>query len=187
MAVAGNSRTGAASHEANEWRALNWREHTRNVRRLQARIVKATRERRWSKVKALQRLLTRSFSAKALAVKRVTENRGRNTPGVDRETWNTPAKKMRAVQTLRAHGYKAVPLRRVYIPKSNGKRRPLGIPICRSYCTPSHVGFRLGRLAEPVPSSPGTGVDARPPAYPAALIPTTASSSDVEPTFSTAR
>jgi RNA-directed DNA polymerase len=101
------------------------------VNRLQVRIVKATQAGKWGKVKALQRLLTRSFSGKALAVKRVTENHGKRTPGVDGETWNTPEKKATAIQTLRQRAYQAQPLRRVYIPKSNGKRRPLGIPTMR--------------------------------------------------------
>lgn len=66
-----------------------------------------------------------------MAVKRVTENKGRNTPGVDREIWRTPGKKWRAIQKLKQRGYKALPLRRVYIPKSNGKTRALGIPAMR--------------------------------------------------------
>jgi RNA-directed DNA polymerase len=66
---------GAVSHNTTDWQAINWRKAHRNARRLQARIVKATQEDRWGKVKALQHLLTRSFSGKALAVKRVTENR----------------------------------------------------------------------------------------------------------------
>lgn len=99
------------------------------MRRLQARIVKATQEKRWGKVKALQRLLTRSFSGKALAVKRVTENQGKRTPGVDGEIWSTPDDKQRGIKRLRQHGYRAQPLRRIYIPKSNGKgNRPLSIP-----------------------------------------------------------
>ena len=69
-----------------EWHQINWTKAHGNVRRLQARIVKATKEGRWGKVKALQHLLTHSFSGKALAVKRVTENEGRKTPGVDKET-----------------------------------------------------------------------------------------------------
>ena len=98
------------------------------MRRLQARIVKATQAGRWGKVKALQRLLTRSFSGKALAVKRVTENHGKRTPGVDREIWNTPQKKAHAIQALQQRGYRSRPLKRVYLAKPNGKRRPLGIP-----------------------------------------------------------
>jgi len=82
-------------------------------------------------VKALQWLLTHSFSGKAMAVKRVTENRGKATPGVDKVTWSTPEAKGRAVETLGRHGYKPQPLRRLMIPKANGKMRPLGIPTMR--------------------------------------------------------
>jgi RNA-directed DNA polymerase len=118
---------GAAPSEEN-WHAINWQSVHHNVRRLQARIVKATQEGRWGKVKALQHLLTHSFSGKALAVRRVTENQGKRTPGVDDDVWDTPAKKATALQTLRPRGYWPRPLRRMYIPKSNGKKRPLGIP-----------------------------------------------------------
>jgi RNA-directed DNA polymerase len=92
------------------------------------RIVKATQVGRWNKVKALQRLLTGSFSGKALAVKRVTENEGRKTAGIDRQLWSTPEAKSHASQNLNTRWYKPLPLRRVYIPKSSGKMRPLGIP-----------------------------------------------------------
>ena len=87
-------------------------------------------------MKALQHLLTRSFDGKALAVKRVTENQGKETPGVDKVTWNTPQKKINAVYSLRQRGYHPQPLRRIYIPKKNGKKRPLGIPMVCPYCLP---------------------------------------------------
>ena len=135
MTAVSGTTAGAVSNGTMNWHDIEWDKVHRNVRRLQARIVKATQEGRWGKVKALQHLLTRSFSGKALAVKRVTENQGKNTPGVDGETWNTPAKKMKAVHELRQRGYRPQPLRRVYIPKSSGKMRPLGIPIRRSHCT----------------------------------------------------
>lgn len=124
------TQAGASSHAEIDWHAINWLAIHRNVRRLQVRIVKALREDRWGKVKALQHLLTHSFSGRALAVKRVTENQGKMTPGVDGETWNTPKKKAQAVQELKQKGYQAQPLRRVYIPKSNhpNKKRALGIP-----------------------------------------------------------
>jgi RNA-directed DNA polymerase len=83
---------------------------------------------RWGKVRALQYLLTHSFSGKAIAVRRVTENQGKNTPGVDKEVWSTPDLKTKAIQSLRQYGYNPQPLRRVYIPKADGKKRPLGIP-----------------------------------------------------------
>jgi RNA-directed DNA polymerase len=121
--------SGAASHGIEAWDQIDWKEASSNVRRLQARIVKATQEGRWNKVRALQRLLTHSYSGKALAVKRVTENRGKRTPGVDGETWTTPRRKVAAIHRLRQRGYRPQPLRRVYIPKKfSGKMRPLSIP-----------------------------------------------------------
>jgi RNA-directed DNA polymerase len=121
---------GAVSIEAAEWYAIDWRAINRNVRRLQVRIVQATKVGRWNKVKALQRLLTCSYSGKVLAVRRVTENNGKKTPGVDRIIWETPEEKTKAVHDLKRRGYQPQPLRRVYIPKKSvGKtKRPLGIP-----------------------------------------------------------
>jgi RNA-directed DNA polymerase len=122
-------KTGCApSREPVPWHRIDWTRCRRNVKRLQARIVKATEEGRWGKVKALQWLLTHSLSGKALAVNRVIENKGKNTPGVDGETWSTPEAKTDAIASLERRGYHPQPLRRVYIPKSNGKQRPLGIP-----------------------------------------------------------
>src|SRR5437660_2380060 len=120
---------GAVSSEAAEWYAIDWQAIHRNVRRLQVRIAQATKVGRWGKVRALQRLLTHSYSGKVLAVRRVTENNGKKTPGVDQEIWDTPEKKTQAVHALKRRGYQSQPLRRVYIPKSDGKTmRPLGIP-----------------------------------------------------------
>ncbi len=118
----------AASGLEMAWHQVNWRACHSQVRRLQARIVKATQEGRWNKVKALQWLLTHSWSGRIIAVKRVTENQGKKTPGVDGATWSTPSTKLQAAQSLRRRGYQPLPLRRVFIPKSNGKLRPLGIP-----------------------------------------------------------
>ncbi len=156
-----NNITGAASHNV-DWHTINWQKVHENVRRLQARIVKATQAGRWGKVKALQHLLTHSFGGKVLAVKRVTENQGKRTPGVDKETWSTPDSKAAAVQKLQHRGYRPKPLRRVYIAKSNGKLRPLGIPcmrdrgmqalyllavdpIAETLADPNSYGFRLQR------------------------------------------
>ena len=119
---------GAAPDHANDWHSINWKKVCRTVRRLQARIVKAVREGKWHKVKALVYLLTHSFSGRALAILRVVSNSGAKSPGVDGVIWNTPEAKSNAFSALRRHGYQPQPLRRVYIPKSNGKRRPLGIP-----------------------------------------------------------
>jgi RNA-directed DNA polymerase len=146
------------------WHSIDWAACHREVRRLQARIVKATQEGRWGKVKSLQWLLTHSYSGKAIAVKRVTENDGKRTPGVDTATWSTPEHKSQAMLSLNRRGYQPLPLRRIYIPKSNGKLRPLGIPtmkdramqalhllaldpISETIADPNSYGFRVERCA----------------------------------------
>lgn len=126
-----NQIDSASSHVPTDWAAINWRLVQKNVRVMQIRLAKATQEGNWRRVKALQRWLTHSFSAKALAVKRVTENQGKRTAGVDRQSWDTPLQKYAAIALLKKQGYRPLPLRRVYIPKSNGKLRPLGIPTMR--------------------------------------------------------
>jgi RNA-directed DNA polymerase len=118
----------AASHPQANWHEINWHKANQEVRRMQERIVEATQAGRWGKVRAMQHLLTHSFYAKALAVRRVTESRGKKTSGVDGAVWDTPQAKSEAIMSLRRHGYKPMPLRRVRIPKKNGKTRPLGIP-----------------------------------------------------------
>ena len=125
---------GAPSSSSTNWDAINWPAVEQEVRRLQIRIAKAEREMRPGKVKSLQWILTHSYSAKLLAVRRVSTNQGAKTPGVDRVIWNTGRKKQNAVGTLNRRGYRTQPLKRIYIPKSNGKLRPLSIPVmkCRA-------------------------------------------------------
>src|SRR6185436_9811921 len=118
-----------ASSTSSSWDAIHWRSIKKYVQRLQMRIAKATREGRWGKVKALQWLLTHAFSAKLLAVRRVVSNSGRRTAGVDGVLWKTAGQKHRAARSLQRRGYQPQPSRRIYIPKKNGKLRPLGIPI----------------------------------------------------------
>ncbi len=127
-------RAGAPIDDAKKWSSINWKEAQRQVRRLQMRIAKAVKEHRWNKVKALQHLLTHSFNAKLLAVKRVTSNKGKKTPGIDGVLWKAARVKWQAACSLCRRGYKALPLRRIYIPKKNGKKRPLSIPVmkCRA-------------------------------------------------------
>ena len=143
--IASAKRTDAGAPSRSE---VDWTKIRQEVRRLQVRIAKATQEGRWSKVKVLQRLLTRSYSGKMLAVKRVTENRGKNTPGVDGEIWRTPAAKSRGVESLQRRGYQPMPLRRVYIPKSNGKKRPLGIPTMKDRAMQALWKLALEPVAE---------------------------------------
>jgi RNA-directed DNA polymerase len=104
---------------------------------------------RWGRVKALPHLLTRSFSGRALAVRRVTENQGRKTPGVDQVIWDTPEKKAQAIQTLRQRTYRAAPLRRVYIEKSNGHgKRALHIPTMKDRAMQALYLLALDPIAE---------------------------------------
>jgi RNA-directed DNA polymerase len=145
-----NLIAGAASRRDVDWHAINWQKAHETVRRLQARIVKATQQGKWGKVKALQHLLTRSFSGKALAVKRVTESTGKRTAGVDGEVWGSPEKKAAGVQSLRQRGYKPLPLRRIYIPKTHDKTklRPLSIPTLRDRAIQALYLLALEPIAE---------------------------------------
>jgi len=127
--------SGAPFNKEHDWDFIHWTSIITQVRRLQMRIAKAYREGRHNKVKTLQWLLTHSFSAKLLAVKRVTSNRGAKTPGVDKILWRTPQQKMKAALAIKRRGYQPQPLRRIYIPKKQkGKVRPLSIPTmqCRA-------------------------------------------------------
>ena len=121
----------AFNTEKEGWQHIDWAKANRTVKLLQARIVKAWREGKHRKAKSLQWILTHSYSAKVLAVRRVTENSGKKTAGVDGKVWSKPNEKWDASKSLNRKNYKASPLRRVHIPKSNGKKRPLGIPTMR--------------------------------------------------------
>ena len=121
-------KAGATISLGQRWKSIDFRGAEAEVRRLQVRIAKAMKEGKSNKVKALQWLLTHSWSAKVIAVRRVTRNKGSRTPGIDGEIWNTPAKKMHGVLSLNRKGYRATPLRRMKIPKGKGGFRNLGIP-----------------------------------------------------------
>lgn len=149
-----------------QWKTMNWKKAEAEVSRLQARIAKATQEKNWNTVKRLQYLLTHSYYAKALAVRKVTTNKGKNTPGIDKELWTTPVAKMSNVLTLTDKGYRAKPLRRVFIEKpGKKKKRPLGIPcmydramqalyalaldpVAETTADTKSYGFRKGRCAQ---------------------------------------
>ena len=149
-----------------QWKSIDWKKAEAEVSRLQARIAKATQEKKWNTVKRLQYLLSHSYYAKALAVRKVTTNKGKHTPGIDKELWNTPAVKMRNVLILTDKGYKAKPLRRVFIEKpGKKKKRPLGIPcmydramqalyalaldpVSETTADEKSFGFRRGRSAQ---------------------------------------
>jgi RNA-directed DNA polymerase len=129
-----SAATQACAPSGATWDGINWAKVQRHVRGLQTRMVKASQAGRHNKVKALQWLLTHSFSGRALAVKRVTENNGRNTPGVDKVTWKTPVAKTNAILS-EAEGASSLASSTIqFIPKKNGKMRALGVPVmkCRA-------------------------------------------------------
>jgi RNA-directed DNA polymerase len=111
-----------------DWKEFIWDNIEKNVYKLQMRIAKAVRNKEYGKVKSLQWLLVNSASARLLAVRRVTTTKGSKTPGIDGIVWTTSDAKYEAARSLKVRGYKAQPLRRIYIPKKNGKQRPLSIP-----------------------------------------------------------
>ena len=118
----------APTNQIRRWEDIDFVKAEYEVKKLQMRIVKSVQEKRYNKVKALQWTLVHSFYAKAIAVKRVTTNKGKNTPGVDGICWKSSDDKFKAIKMLSRRGYQPQPLRRVYIRKKNGKKRPLSIP-----------------------------------------------------------
>ncbi len=130
-----------------DWKSIDWKIVYRKVWQLQMRIAKAVRERRWGKVKVLQRNLSRSLYGRLWAVRRVTTNKGKRTPGIDGVIWSTPRKKMQAVLSLRRRDYRPLPLRRIYIPKKVG-RRPLGIPTMKDRAMQALYLLGLNPVAE---------------------------------------
>ncbi|TQS76872.1 MAG: hypothetical protein A3204_05645 [Candidatus Methanarcanum hacksteinii] len=159
-------RPADAVRRPSEWESIDWRRAEAQVGRMQERISKAYGEGRTSLAKRLSYLLVNSFYAKALAVRRVAEqNKGKHTPGVDKELWQSPKAKMDAVNRLNKGRYRSKPLRRIYIPKKNGKLRLLSIPIMydramqalyalaldpiqEATADPNSYGFRIGRSCQ---------------------------------------
>jgi RNA-directed DNA polymerase len=123
-----NSKEYASKTNFSQWQTIDWTAVEKRVRTLQTRIVKAYKAKQFRKVRSLQWILTNSYEAKLLAVKRVTSNKGSRTSGVDKVTWSTDTSKIKAIELLNRKSYKLKPLKRIYIPKSNGKQRPLSIP-----------------------------------------------------------
>ena len=146
------------------WNDINWCRNRKHVRNLRWRIFEASRRGERRKLRSLQRLALNSRSNRETSIRQVTQiNAGRNTPGVDKVTVKTPAARTKILAELATYQpWKAQPVRRVYIPKANGKQRPLGIPTIQDRCMqaivknalepeweaqfePCSYGFRPGR------------------------------------------
>ncbi|RJV36108.1 group II intron reverse transcriptase/maturase [Bacteroides sp. AF25-18] len=139
------------------WDSINWLKCELAIKKLQARIVKAQKEGRYGRVKTLQWMLTHSFYAKALAVRRVTSNNGSKTAGVDHVTWKNSETKFQAIGMLKRRGYQPQPLRRIHIEKSNGKLRPLGIPTIKDRAMQALYLMALEPVAETTADSRSYG------------------------------
>jgi Retron-type reverse transcriptase len=133
----------------NHWKNIDWKKAEKHVNRLQVRITEAVKSGLWHLVKRLQYLLTHSFYAKLLAIRKTTQNKGKRTAGIDGETWFSPASKMKAVLSLTDKKYVAKPLRRVFIEKhGTKKKRPLGIPTMYDRSIQSLYALALEPIAE---------------------------------------
>lgn len=139
------------------WKSIDWMALQQQVRRLQVRIAKAIKNGKYRRASALQWLLTHSRAAKLLAVRRVTTNRGAKTPGVDNILWRTDRQKLKAADNLKRHGYNPKPLRRLYIPKKNGKLRPLSIPTLHDRAMQALHALALTPVAETLADSNSYG------------------------------
>lgn len=143
-----NGKPCATSDVALAWEDIDFRKAERHIIKLQKRIALAYSNRCFDKVDMLQHTLIHSFCAKALAVKIVTSNRGKLTPGIDDVICMTPDEKYQLISVLTRRGYKALPLKRIYIPKSSGTLRPLSIPTTKDRAMQTLYKFALEPIAE---------------------------------------
>lgn len=143
-----NTSKCATSDTAQSWTDIDFSKAEKCVKKLQKRIAEAFNNDEVDRVISLQHKMIHSFYAKALAVKSVTSNRGKKTSGVDDVVWVTPEDKYNAIFQLNRRGYKPMPLKRIYIPKVNGKMRPLSIPTMKDRAMHTLYRYALEPISE---------------------------------------
>lgn len=143
-----NEKSCATSDTNSCWEKIDFIAAEKSVKKLQKRIVKALLNMQFDKVEVLQHKLIHSFYAKALAIKIVTSNRGKYTYGIDHTLWIKPEEKFNAISKLSRRGYKPKPLKRVYIPKPDGRFRTLSIPSMKDRAMQTLYRFAIEPIAE---------------------------------------
>lgn len=134
---------------ATSWNTINWKKAESDLANLQYEILKAHRKGDCNLVLTTQHMLIKSFAARCLAVRKVTSNQGGKTLGIDEKTYNTDLEKFLAVQAVKdLRNYESNPVRRVYIPRPDGKKRPLGIPTIKDRVVQTLFLFALDPIAE---------------------------------------
>ncbi|WP_371803591.1 group II intron reverse transcriptase/maturase [Candidatus Lokiarchaeum ossiferum] len=152
-----------------KWDEINWKFHYKHVRRIQDRIFRKSQNKEWKKVKNLQKLLVKSHSTRLIAIRTETQkNQGRKTSGIDGLIYLTHSSREQLYQEIsqiNSFNHRCDPVKRIYIPKTNGKTRPLEIPTIRDRVMqtivkmtlepeweakfePNSYGFRPGRRTQ---------------------------------------
>lgn len=143
-----SDKTCAASDPASQWGQIDFRKAEACVKKLQNRISVAWKNDEFERAASLQHKLVHSFYAKALSVQIVSTNRGKDAPGIDNILWEEPEDKWNALVSMKSRGYSSMPLRRRYIPKPNGKLRPLSIPAMKDRAMQTLYKLALEPIAE---------------------------------------